>query len=554
MKTKILFLVIPLILSIGIIPAISFSEQIDSPIKQMANGVPAEEVVCKSGLALMIRPSGDAACVKENSVKKLENRDWNLLKEATMIEETEHKDISCDNGTFPMVSPSDETQCIALNEIEKKVTEKWLPVLEDDNTLTIGVKAYVYGYAPVENYMFRFEEADPSGNISVNQFNHFKEPMGPDWPYGYSPNTDTPYSLGWLDVSEEPIIFHVPDTGDRYYTIQMSDFYTNNFAYVGKRTTGTEEGNFAIVGPNWNGELPNDVSEIESPTNAIFLTGRTYLVDNEDLPNVHAIQEQYTLTPLSQWLENNFEPTPPKKYPPFDDSEPLKFFEMMNLAMTENPPPSSEEELLELFNRINVGPNQTFDIDELDEDTKNDLTQAVEIGKRLVKASSQGIGTIVDGWNINPPNMGRYGDDYLFRAGAVLSGLIWNDPEEATYFTAYVDGEGNQLNSDDNYVLHVDDADKIPTEEFWSVTMYDKETLNLVANEIDRYAITDRTVGLEFNDDGSLDIYLQLEEPEGKVSNWLPTPEGDFYVIFRLYGPSEKVLDGTWSPPPLQKN
>jgi hypothetical protein len=87
---------------------------------------------------------------------------------------------------------------------------------------------------------------------------------------------------------------------------------------------------------------------------------------------------------------------------------------------------------------------------------------------------------------------------------------------------------------------------------FWSVTMYDAERY-LVENPLHRYAIRDRTPGLRYNQDGSLDIYLQREAPAGRESNWLPAPPGEFSVQIRLYLPKQEAIDGTWTPPAIER-
>ncbi|RLD82505.1 MAG: hypothetical protein DRJ10_04970 [Bacteroidetes bacterium] len=115
-------------------------------------------------------------------------------------------------------------------------------------------------------------------------------------------NTDTFYSSGWFDLSEQPFIVHVPKTDGRYYSLQFNDTWTNAYAYIGKRATGSNEGYYAIVGPNWEGELPVGISKIKSPTNLTWVIGRTMYLGKNDIQNVIHLQKQITLTPLSKHI------------------------------------------------------------------------------------------------------------------------------------------------------------------------------------------------------------------------------------------------------------
>ncbi|MDH3676940.1 MAG: DUF1254 domain-containing protein, partial [Nitrosopumilus sp.] len=215
---------IPLILSIGITPALSFAE-IDSPRKQMQDGIAAEEVVCKSGLALMIRSSGDAACVTPPTAEKLSNAGWGIIeKEATMMEEAE-----LDEASF---------------EEEKMIAED----------------AYVFGYPLVMMELTKLQmsnvaEAGPA-KAPINQFSHWPQFPTADFRDIVRPNADTLYSFAWLDLSDEPLVLHVPDTDDRYYLVPILDAYSNVFTSPGKRTTGTGENDFVITGPFWSGTIP----------------------------------------------------------------------------------------------------------------------------------------------------------------------------------------------------------------------------------------------------------------------------------------------------------
>jgi hypothetical protein len=212
-------------------------------------------------------------------------------------------------------------------------------------------------------------------------------------------------AIAWLDLSKEPVILSVPDLGDRYYTMEIASFDSDNFAYVGMRTTGTKAGNYAIVGPSWKGELPAGVQQLTpSRTPAAFILGRTLLRGPDDLPAIRAVMAQYKLTPLSLWGKPGAQI--PESYDvlkPFDrKADPLGEWKTMNAAMAENPPPSRHELLLKQFAQIGIGPG--LDVDALDEATKRGLARAAVDGRNLLDAAlRQGARQKnVNGWNYPP--------------------------------------------------------------------------------------------------------------------------------------------------------
>ena len=431
----------------------------------------------------------------------------------------------------------------------------------ENQSYEIGLQAYVYGIAPV--IMQRTEEVFTTtpgpGHAPVNQFGHIARLATPEDTDVVTPNADTLYSTAWLELGKEPVTLHVPDTGDRYYVMQMLDAYTNNFASVGRRTTGTDEGSFAIVGPGWNGSLPGNVTVIESPTNTVWIIGRILVNGYDDLPNATALQSQFTLTPLSR-LGNQTAPAQNltladyKQYKPSPNvQERLRFFEDLRVAMLNNPPPAGEEKLMANFSRIGLMQPQSPYGTGLNQEIGDGLARAIAGGERIVQEAwanqRGGEGTT---WLMNTKT-GSYGNDYLTRAAVAVGGLGANVPEEAVYAIAMTSNDGAPLNGADRYVIRFGSGNLPPVDAFWSLTAYNSTSYMLVPNPYYRYSIGDRTPGLKYNPDGSLDIYIQHDVPEGKESNWLPAPEGNFYLILRMYQPRPQVLDGTYQIPPVRR-
>ena len=114
-------------------------------------------------------------------------------------------------------------------------------------------------------------------------------------------NRDTLYTIGWLDLSKGPEVLHVPDMAGRYYSVQFMDPWGTVFAYVGRRTTGTQAGDYLMSGPGWKGKVPDGVKQIASPDNTVLLIGRTLVESDSDLATAYGLAKQIQVTPLSQW-------------------------------------------------------------------------------------------------------------------------------------------------------------------------------------------------------------------------------------------------------------
>jgi hypothetical protein len=301
--------------------------------------------------------------------------------------------------------------------------------------------------------------------------------------------------------------------------------------------------------------LPAGVTALPvSSTPWAFVLVRTYIKDASELQVAFGIQDQYKLTPLSQW--GKAEVTPPKGaeiWQPLDrDADALNEWRTINRAMLEIPPDPRDADMFQSFARIGIGPG--LDIDVLDASTKRGLARAAADGRKIiVGAFSSGYGQKdVNGWNYPPPATGRLTPtrDWLMRAVQPAAGFVVNDPVEATYLNVSVDGDGKPLTGANKYVIHFEKGGQPDVKAFWSVTMYDLK-YNLVANPIDRYSLGDRS-GMTPDADGGLTIYVQKESPGGtKESNWLPSPDGKFFMVMRTYLPGIDIVNQTWHPPKI---
>jgi len=229
------------------------------------------------------------------------------------------------------------------------------------------------------------------------------------------------------------------------------------------------------------------------------------------------------------------------------------YFKLLATLLKDNPPTSADGPMVAQMAKIGLVPGKDWDISMLDPTIAAGVATAPKAALAKIMAHAANAGKIVSGWQITLP-AGVYGTNYLQRAHLNLLGPGWNLPKDAVYPIARVDGEGKTLNGAHEYVIHFAKGEQPPVKGFWSLTMYDPEGF-FVPNPLDRVDLSQRSK-FNFNEDGSLDLYLQNDSPgKDKEANWLPSPKGDFGLILRLYWPNEKapsILDGSWKPPAVR--
>lgn len=423
-----------------------------------------------------------------------------------------------------------------------------------------AVNAYIYGYSLImmratEQASTNVVEPDPATNRApVNQLANADTLNTPDQRVIAAGNVDTLYSLAWLDLKNEPMVLHLPDTHGRLVMMPMLDAWMNVFASPGTRTTGSAAGDFAVTGPGWKGRLPAGVTQIKSPTETVWIVGRTQLDGPSDLPAVKDLVGQYTLKPLSAHGRDytppagQIDPTVPATNPVDRvagmDAE--TYFSQLASLMATNPPAKDDAPMVATLARLGIIPGKPFNINARGPATAEALRQAVTEGNKQIQAGIAKVTEQVNGWSVNL-HLGTYGTNYLLRSVAAMVGIGPNIPEDSVYMHAFHDGQGNPLNGANKYVIHFPPGQTPPVDAFWSLTMYDPSGF-LVDNPIDRYEVGHNAKPTP-NADGSVDIYLQHDAPAGMESNWLPAPSGQFWMMLRMYSPQASVMDGTWTPP-----
>jgi hypothetical protein len=406
-------------------------------------------------------------------------------------------------------------------------------------------------------YKQTIDKNSPDYRGAFNTVGSSKSVATPEDKFVVTPNSDTPYSYLWMDLRAEPLVVMMPKIeANRYYSTQFVDLYTHNLAYLGTRAFGNEGGTFLIVGPGWSGSTPGGVKAVlHTETQFAYALFRTQLFNMADLPKVNKIQSSYHAEPLSSFLHQPAPPAAPAVNwpPPADITTPSPFiFPLVNFLFQFCPPNASEKNLLARFAKLNIGPGQTFDFSKF----SPEIQQAINDG---IKDSNADLDAVMKKINIDAISSGdMFGtrdflkDNYLYRYVGAKLGFYGNSKQDAIYF-----GDANHQpldTSKSSYELRFAKGNLPPNKAFWSLTMYDGKTQLLVANPLERYLLNSTTLkSYRYGPDGSLTFYIQKNSPgHDKEPNWLPTPNGPFYAVYRVYMPGEAVLSGTWKKPPMQ--
>ncbi len=435
-----------------------------------------------------------------------------------------------------------------------------LPAPTPAEARAIAEEAWLYAYAPLQGYQTFWNQtqnkAFPGYVGGFNQFRHYSRSATPADTDIVTPNNDTPYSWAWLDLRAEPIVLSLPAVpAPRYVVNQWFDLYTHNFAYTGVRATGRGAGNYLFVGPHWQGTVPKGITKVfRAETDFVGTLTRTQLNGPDDIPALKDLQDRYKLIPLSRFSGTQPpKPAPAVNWPAWDPvkAEGIGFIGYLNALLPFMPTVPSERAMMDRFALIGIGPGRPFDPDRMDPGLRAAISQGVATAaanlrsKALAQSSSKGFfGTRQE-----------LGPDYLtYRAMGAMLGIYGNSSAEALYASQQTGPDGKLLDGRRRWVLRFPAGQLPPVSEFWSITMYTLPERLLVPNPIQRYSIGNRTQGLKLEADGSLELYLQHENPgPDKVSNWLPAPAGPFFFVARLYGPSTPALSGQWQLPSLQE-
>ena len=434
-----------------------------------------------------------------------------------------------------------------------------------DDDYTLAIRAFIWGYPLVRAAQLRLNTTRPDDPRALRAATVAGAPLGsmgharalstPDTRLGVAPNNDTLYSLAWLDLCDEPFVLECPDFGDRYYTFQMGQADSSTEQSIGQRSHGRRLPPVFIHGPSYRGRVPDGMVNVGSNYRYLMIAGRILANGSADLPAVHALQDRVRLRTWTAYEAGSSEATPIRAQRPLLDAthaagEGLEFLQMLGSVLCDWDTDKRDDAIVVSLEKIGLTRAHGFRPTDLGEARRSAIVKGLKDGEAAVRAKTYSLGRKVNGWSINYLGP-RFGDDYLLRAAVAMDQIYIVVPEEAVYPSGRVDSTGAQLDGHNNYRVRFDKGNLPPVSAFWSITLYFAKGF-MVPNSINRWAIGDRTPGLEYNSDGSLDILIQHDQPDGEhACNWLPAPEEPFMLLLRLYLPRDSVLRGEWLPPPI---
>ncbi|WP_456623303.1 MULTISPECIES: DUF1254 domain-containing protein [unclassified Bradyrhizobium] len=436
----------------------------------------------------------------------------------------------------------------------------------------IAEAGFIYGLPIVMNYAVMYEYAvDRNSGQFKAPFNQIKNEPNV---FTYkdtaivTPNSDTPYSFVWMDLRAEPIVLSVPAVDPkRYYSVMLCDGNTYNYGYIGNRATGSEAGDYMVVGPDWKGAPPPGIKKVFRSSTQFSVAGyRTQLFNADDLDNVKKVQDGYKVQTLSAYLKQPVTTAAATVDFPKIDKELVKtnFFEFLDFALQFAPAQENEKDIRAKLATIGVGPGKTFNFRDLPLEQKLEIGLGMKEGERKIDEAVATVGKDVNGWRVGslPGDSAHYNGDWLKRAVAAKAGIYGNDAVEAVYPLTRTDSDGQTLDGSKHaYTLTFAPGQQPPVNAFWSITMYDGKTQLLIENPINRYLVNSPMLpNMKTNTDGSLTLYVQNKSPGAdKEANWLPAPDGPIYLVMRLYWPKTEppsILpagEGTWQPPGIKR-
>lgn len=431
---------------------------------------------------------------------------------------------------------------------------------------------FIFGLPVVMSYAVMYEQAvDHRSGYFNAPFNRIKNGSGlptSKSAHAVLPNKDVAYSFLWMDLRTEPVVLSVPAVdAKRYYSIMLRDGKFYNYGYIGSRATGSQAGDYMVVGPDWQGQAPSDIKKVfRSSTQFSLALFRTQIFNQHDIMNVRKVQAGYRLEPLSKYTQQA--PPPGARSIDFQDvSKSLlrrNYFQHLAFALQFAPAQFIEADAVAKLARLGVGPGKTFNFSDLSPEDKVEIGLGIRLGDDKIDRTMADAKVIVNGWQIAPyfGDSALYDGNWLLRAAAAKADFYGDDPQETVLAVAQVDDEESTLDGGSHQYTLTFARDQLPpVNAFWSLTMYGAGSRSPIANPIHRSLVNSSMLPtMKTDSDGGLTIYIQHKSPgASKSANWLPAPNGPMLLGMRLYWPktqSPSILPigkGMWQPPAVKR-
>lgn len=358
-----------------------------------------------------------------------------------------------------------------------------------------------------------------------------------------TPTVDLLYSNAWFDLRHGPVVLEIP-ARSRFFVVELLDVYTNNFHNLGTRNVPAKGARYALLGPDAAQALaPAGTIPIRCPSSLAWLLGRVIADDEADLPAARAVQAGFRLhgapvqspfASLTQWQDTG--------------DAALDFFSNLARAFNDFSPPPSQRAPLELLAAANIALPPDGVLTGLRGAAIEGLRCAYREGMALIEGHTHTASRAP--WRFST-RLGRFGNDYMLRAATAWKGIGALAADEAIYAPADYDQHGEPLHGRNAYRIRFEDGGDLPVDAFWSITVYGEDRF-LAANPLGRHALGSRS-GLERDTDGALTIRVGHRQPAAPASNWLPAPDAPFYLILRLYHPQQRLLEGRYKLPSVER-
>lgn len=440
----------------------------------------------------------------------------------------------------------------AKSSTEKSLSHKEIKQITKESY--IALFPIVYNYGTMYSQAINNDAPEYIGGFGVYKHYGLATPDNRDIP---TPNNNTPYSWAWVDLRSEPWVLTMPPSdGNRYYACQWDDMWGYVIDAPGSIIDGQDGGNYLLTTKDFGGPIPKGIKRaIYSESQFIGTLTRTGVNGQDDIPAMENIQNGYILQPLSSYIGSE-----PKKISEnidwisyeSSDLKNINFFKYANFMLDYIILNKADQTMLENAKKIGVEAGKDWHPNNMDGSFVDAINKGIEEALREIDKQ---VAITNDGNKLfNTREV--IGEDYLNRTVGVVVGQFGNYPTQAMYPSFQKDADGELLDgSESNYSITFSKDELPESDYFWSFTMYDLPNRYLVKNAINRYSIGSQTESLKINEDGSLTIFFQTESPgKDREGNWLPTPDGPFYTVLRIYGPSDSILNGTYKLPRIIKN
>jgi hypothetical protein len=441
-----------------------------------------------------------------------------------------------------------------------KITEAYAAHVARDAFFWAWPLVNVYNRRLAFSKMTQQRYVGPLLEAPLNRLTMLMDYVDPEERNVACPNQDVVYGLGMLALDVSPVVVQVPDFGDRFWVYQIVDLRTDSFVQLGKMY-GTVPGFYLLVGPNWNGEVPKGITRVfRASSNTGLIAPRVFQDDTpQDKRAVQNVLTGIVMYPLAEYdgriKSMEWSKLPKAAAAPHGEEEtrwvsPEKFFDELPAVLADAPPLPGEEARYAQVLAVLAAAKDNAKIKQAmleaakdaEEKLVNPLFQFRNYGQQLPHNWS----TIA--------NESAFGTDYFTRTAVAKSNILVNSPNETKYFYQDLDASGARLNNSNRYTVTFAKDGTPAVNGFWSLSIYNEHHF-FVANPINRFSVGTKNKDLKLGADGSLTVYVQGEAPSDPVqrANWLPAPNGDFSLYVRAYWPKAEILDGSWTPPAVQK-